>query len=196
LRDTKLEVVEQGYEHKIKIERKSRKRKSSSLLIYVGRFYKGFREPFALYNAVSRLKDHQIRLELYGNIDKQFLPTDAENITYKGVVDHAKLIDIYQKSDILVFIDNFYGVQVPGKVLEILSIERPILFIYENDNSPTFEYLNSCGFVEYVKNDPDQIRAAILKINEKYNDYKYEADIGKYSWDQLSKKYTLLLNRQ
>ncbi|MFC2116957.1 hypothetical protein ACFLTU_10810, partial [Bacteroidota bacterium] len=97
-------------------------------LIYAGGLFKQFREPFELYKALKNLQK-EVELDIFGNISQELLPYNAENIHYRGLVNNPELTNEYISSDCIVFIDNDNGFQVPGKILEIQEMNKPILIL-------------------------------------------------------------------
>jgi len=154
-------------------------------LIYAGMFYKKLREPFILYEAIDQYVGN-IRLSVFGTFKKRFLPPLNERFYYGGMVDRCYLNDRVANADIIVFLDNFFGLQIPGKVLESLASNKPILFIYKNEFSPTFKYVKEYEGVFYTRNDAFEIIKQIENII-KYNFHEYNRDISKYYWKNLVK---------
>jgi hypothetical protein len=159
-------------------------------LIYAGMLYKKIREPFRLYDAINQYSG-DIRLSVYGSFKKIFLPPVNERFFYGGFVDKAVLPAKFSDADVIIFIDNFFGLQIPGKILEILDSDKPILFIYENDKSPTLKYIKNQEGVYISKNTPEEIIKQLDKI-ETVKDRKYSRDITQYYWVNLVKNLFLL----
>jgi hypothetical protein len=78
--------------------------------------------------------------------------------------------------------------QVPGKLIEIMSFDKPILFIYQNDNSPSFNYIKDQPGIFITKNNVLEIKKTINLIIETKNK-NWKRDIRKYYWENLFKKY-------
>ena len=132
---------------------------------------------------------------MYGNINKSLLPSsNTTKIEYKGQIDHEKLTQEYLNNDVLVFIDNDKGYQVPGKVLELLAMQKPVLFIYSNEKSPTLFYVKDSGFVIMVKNNVDNIIEGIIQIQNTDFSRVKSIDITQYYWGELNKKYLKIIN--
>jgi len=162
-----------------------------STLIYAGGLYKNFREAFELYKAVDSFKG-EIKLEIFGNIKSELLPHSV-NCSHKGIIDSNFLINEYKRFDGIVFIDNNSGYQVPGKILEIQEIGKPILFIYSNPDSPTFDYVFNKNII-MVKNEMTSIIEGLTKnkILNMFSDKS--AKLEEFYWDNLVKKYNELLD--
>lgn len=181
-------VLEQGT-NPVSLKKCDIKKSSKLELIYSGMFYKEIREPFKLYDAVI-LYPGEIRLSIYGSFKKIFLPPISDRFYYYGMVDKEEINKKTQEADIIVFIDNFFGLQVPGKILDCLATENPILFIYENEHSPTLKYVQDSDGVFFAKNNSNNIREQIDLIT-KSNNLKYKREISKYYWENLVKNVFL-----
>jgi hypothetical protein len=155
-------------------------------LVYAGMLYTKLREPFDLYEAIANCA-FPIRLSVYGSFKKRFLPPVTDRFYYGGLVDKELLRTKINAFDVLVFIDNFYGIQIPGKILENLATNKPLLFIYENENSPTLKYVQEYEGIFYAKNNAEEIQNALNRISSNERVF-YERNITKYYWENLVKE--------
>jgi hypothetical protein len=93
-----------------------------------------------------------------------------------------------------VFIDNSTGIQVPGKLFEIISQNKPVLFIYSNPDSPSLFYLKNSTNVFLVKNLAKEINLAVEKIvSMDLNSFK-GTDVTQFTWDNLSLRYKEIID--
>jgi hypothetical protein len=160
-------------------------------LLYAGIFYKKLREPFNLYSAILSGPEN-INLIIFGKCSYQYLPTNNKKITYGGLILKNNLKEKYNKADVIVFIDNFYGIQMPAKILEVIALNKPILFIYENDNSPSLNYSREHDGIYYAKNTVDSIRGVLFELT-KIKNYVYKRNLTKYYWDNLLKEFDKII---
>jgi hypothetical protein len=174
----------------IAYEKKVIKKEKISRLIYAGNFYKELREPFQFFNAVNLIKN--IEVNIYGNTSNYF-KVKNDNIKFHGSIDYIQVIKQYMFSDIVVFFDNNNGIQIPGKVYEILSLNKPILFIYSNPQSPTIKIVEDYDFVFLVKNETESIKQKILEIINFKGIFNYNFQIDNYSWSTLANEYLDLI---
>jgi hypothetical protein len=182
-----VSVLEQGINPEYKMKLLSAPKKSNKIkLIYAGIFYSKLREPFELYKAISSF-DGQIQLSVFGSFKRKFIPPETEKFNYGGTASKEFLITLYDEFDAIVFIDNFYGLQIPGKILENLATCRPILFIYTNDNSPTLKYVKKYEGVFYCKNTSNEIEYTIKLLMHRGISF-YKRDLSKYYWINLVKE--------
>ena len=184
----KIIVLEQGtnaYKNKLNISNNKRAKRLE--LVYAGMFYNNkLREPFELYKAIE-IFDLPIRLSIYGSFKKKFIPPKTERYYYGGLVSKEFIRNKINEFDIVVFIDNFYGMQVPGKILESLATNKPILFIYKNELSPTLKYVQEYNGIFYSKNNDGEI-VNTLKIIARQERFYYKRDLTKYYWGNLIKE--------
>lgn len=191
---TIISVIEQGVnEGFFNFNEFKESKRSNHKFIYAGGFYKGFREPFHLYSAVEII--NSIELHIYGAIKKQYLGDSIPNIIYHGNISQTELINRFRDSDVIVIIDNAFGIQVPGKIIECLTIGKPILFIYENENSPSLDYIKNAGNVFACKNSTNDIVKSLgLLINNDSNIVD-TFDPTPFLWESLAKEYSSIIEK-
>jgi hypothetical protein len=168
-------------------------------LVYAGQLYQGMREPFELYKAISLLNEsdqaREVRLDMYGSYNSEFLNTGtaAPHITFRGQVAHSDLINVYLDADAVVFIDNAYGMQTPGKVFEISIINRPVLCIADRGHSPALEVLHGAGHIVMTANKAEMIVGSIRKIMDTGMTFRNTAAPNEFSWEERSHQYKQIL---
>ena len=183
----KFQVVEQGVDevfiNKIKAFSGSNTIADEFTFLYAGGFYKNGRNPSNLYKAFE-LSELDCKLEIYGNIRKINRPQTSNKIKYHKALDKMQLADITAKANALILFDNDYGYQVPGKTIETLASGKPVLFIYNNDKSPTLQYVKKAKGVVWVKNSVPEIEEGIYKIIKGEYAQPY-FDYSPYTWEQM-----------
>jgi len=189
LSPNKVEVIEQGINKFADQKKKTSDKNGLIVLVYAGRFYHKLREPFELYKAINEYPNSMLELKLFGQITPDMMPPNNKNIRYMGNVSQEDVIKEYLQSDIIVFLDNFDGIQIPGKIFEVISLQMPILFIYSNENSPALQMIQSFESVFYCTNTAESIQIAINKIVGSKNTSYSNFDFSKFHWSNLSKKY-------
>jgi len=166
-------------------------------MIYAGGFYPKLREPGKLYQALEKISEFNINLDLFGEISEIYIPQNYKlknKVSHKGSIPHEELLKKYQDYDIIVYIDNAYGMQTSGKIYEILSTGVPILFIYNNRNSEMLKITKDSPLVTITENDSDNIIKAIYSIIDNYNKYNYISHNTKeYSWEERAERYKNIL---
>ena len=151
-------------------EEKASGDRSQFNLFYAGQLYRRLREPFELYRAVTEIcKDNslpKVRLDMYGSFNKGFIAgfENSGSVFFHGHIRHDDLPEIYRKADAIVFIDNAYGMQTPGKIFEIALTGKPVLFISDRKQSPALEVIKDMDHFVVTGNSSGMIISAIRKI--------------------------------
>lgn len=184
----RVHVIEQGFSYSLVNKLDPIERTEKNNLIYAGGLNKKFRDPFPLYHAIEQAED-KWTLDLYGNIAEELLPSRNSNIHYHGLANHISLLEKYIQSDVIVFIDNAFGYQVPGKLMEVVSIGKPVLFIYSNPKSPSFHYIDNASHVIKVPNVTQNIIEKLNKIRKTEVSFDSLNKYKQYEWKSLAKKY-------
>lgn len=190
-----IKVIPQGFNQDIF---KPDARKSFSFgkynLIYAGVFYDKLRDPKPLLNFIKENGEQlNINIKIVGS-DKFFKQTSQ--IKFIKRTDQRDLVGIYSKANLLVFIDNAFGMQTSGKIFELLSLKIPILFLYSNSNSPVIKLLKNKNLdknVFYVENKEAHINRFFLKLKDKVVQQNAISGIEKFSWANLVKNKLLPL---
>jgi hypothetical protein len=192
-------VIEQGIDYKFTSISKPTSRNNPISLIYAGNFYKKGREPLELYKAIELLQN-KVKLSIYGYIKSEYCPPDNLCFHLGGRITREELHIEFEKCDIIVFIDNKDTLQVPGKTLETLALNKPVLFIYFNEDSPTLNYIKDQPGIYLAYNQFEAIADAIERLIS-FNCFYFERKLDEYYWHNLLKRlYSTILtpeiNRQ
>ena len=199
-------VIEQGVsEIMLDVVRKSQERVSCSdsheypKLIYAGQLYRKLREPYELYKAIDFLHRKKkltfIKLHMYGSYSREFYPLkDFSNcIVTRGQITYEDLIEEYLCADIVVFIDNAFGLQTPGKVFEIASLGKPVLFISDNPTSPAMEVVKGLSYFYFTRNVSEDISETIQKMLKEKAFIQIQGFGENFLWSERAGKYLKLL---
>ncbi len=192
----KFVVLEQGIEPELinKVNLVSSVNNPTYTFLYTGTFYKRGRRPYPLYHAFSGC-GMNVKVVVYGNIKKSLRPPVSPKIEYHTAVLKADLLPIITQADALVLVDNAYGFQEPGKTLETLGINKPVLFINENPNSPAAHHAKMSSNVFWCKNDASSISEAIKAIVDSNAAY-IGLDISPYTWEKMHERLIGLLEKR
>lgn len=184
-------VIEQGIEEDMVQLNGTSLSSNQIIFIYAGHLYKERREPFELYNAIESINSN-IKLNIFGSFNKSFIPHSARHFYYGGKLSRKELQSKYCEAHVIVFIDNKTTLQIPGKLLEVLALNKPILFIYYDENSAALKFSNQFDGIYYSVNDSSSIKNAIIKI---LNDdcYTYKRDLSDYYWKNILNRINNLL---
>jgi len=163
-------------------------------MVYAGRFYKKMRDPSELYRAVEEFAPGEVILKVFGNIQAKYLPPASDGrFMSGGAVSAADLAGEYKDADLVVYLDNAYGVQVPGKVYEVLAVNRPVLYICRDETSPSFDIMNGRDGVFTATNDHRSIAESIARVMKESAGRSYRRGSERYTFDSLASSYGDLL---
>lgn len=169
--------------------------KNELILVYAGQLYFKFRDPFQLYEAINswnkQIKTKTLRLILYGAISDVFKPVQKSNsyINFKGRVSNQQVIEGYFRSDIIVFLDNAFGLQTPGKIFEVAAIGKPVLFVSDHKNSPAYEIVKDFKHIYFCENKKEKIIDTLKIINLKVNNEIIQNIRTSFSWFNRAKQF-------
>lgn len=172
---------------------------SRPVLVYAGQLYHRLREPFELYRAVEMVSHDEdfsgIHLDMYGSFSREFSAgfESSHIISFKGPVPHSEVARVSHEADVVVFIDNAYGMQTPGKVFEIAMIDRPVLFIADRHESPALEVVKGMGHIVITSNNSGAIAMAIRHIMSFRPEYPQAVRLRKFRWEERALQYNRLI---
>jgi hypothetical protein len=163
-------------------------------MVYAGRFYSSMRDPSELYRAVQLFPSGEIKLKIFGNIQEEYTPPAADSrFVTGGPVSAVELALEYELSDLVVYLDNAYGVQVPGKVYEVLAVNRLVLYIFRDTASPSYELFKGHYGIVMAQNNYSDIAAGIKQAMNFKAGLKYERGSERYTFNALAARYRDLL---
>lgn len=172
-------------------------------IVFVGRLYNKIRNPqFALYT-LSKIKNYilpiKLKVSFYGEISgcesyfDKYIKEDWLKI--EKFISQKDLIKVYNNSDIMLNIGNLSRNQIPSKIVEYMSLGKPILNIVFSENDLSIEFLKKYPS-KFVLNEKDGINSKIINdisyfiLNSKNVNSAIIADLIKeYQVDVVSKKY-------
>jgi glycosyltransferase involved in cell wall biosynthesis len=161
-------------------------------LIYAGAFYPKLRDPSLFLKA---MEDHSKEFDIliFGNHLPMFRESASES-KFLGRVDQKELAKYYHEADGLLFFDNKEGMQTSGKIYELLALKKPIIFIYENDESPVLDLCKDYNHIMYIKNNMESIREKTNEIDGFLNsDFDFDYDITRFSWKEKARQFDKIL---
>lgn len=182
--DCPIEVVPQGFDPLLFTRvKKSTTSKKSISIIYAGALYSELRPIQPFVEGMLDCKDDSINLTICG----VSTGSNSNRITYLPRMSQEELVKYYHGSDILLFIDNSYGVQTPGKIYELLAIGKPILFLYKFE-SETYHIAKKFDQIIFVKNETDSIAHILDSIDDLLMSLSSNYP-DKHTWEQRAIKY-------
>jgi len=192
----KILVISQGFDLDFFKKQEKRDKNQKFTLSYTGSFYREFRDPKCLIEALKKL-NFEFELYLAGRLE-EFLPSFREingKVKYLGVLSHKEVLELQANSDVLIYLGNKLEDQVPGKFFEYLGSKRPILCIAQNKGDPIKNIVKTLSVGECCSNEVDEIYKTIKKfyemwVNNELN-LKYcneEGKIRDFSWQNQTQK--------
>ena len=178
------------------------------ILSFFGALYKDIRNPKPLLNLLNliisnnKLLSDKIELHFYGEINDcidiiEEFPLIKKNIFIHGLIKKEEAYYKMKSSDILINIGNKSTYQLPSKIIDYISVKKPILNICSINNDSSKKYLSFFPFVfnympgEKIKPLIDFIRfSKKIKINN--NDVNFF--MKNHYPEVISQKYLDLIN--
>jgi len=193
-------VITQGFCSKVNKTLKTHKNKRFTLF-FAGTFYKDFREPTDLIEALAGL-DFNIRFVIAGRnelfMDK--FETIKDKVEFLGFIPYFESLKLQQKTDVLVNIGNKQICQTPGKFFEYLGSGKPILNIIYDEKDETAKLTRGLNVGVVCRNSACEIRDSILRLYNLWKNDMFEnsfnlnnAKLAKYSWEAGAEKLCRLI---
>lgn len=140
--------------------------------LYYGRTCKELLEDISIYNKTN---DIQFRVKFYGNYlnnEKEFLKK-FDFVEIHRTVSYENLLDVFKKSDALLFIsNNANSTQIPGKLFDYMGTNLPIICIVSENkklNSFLSQYKKCLIYKNNFENLADKIRFEKYNIETQFN---------------------------
>lgn len=147
---------------------------------YFGDYVPEARNLAPFYEAAKELS---VSVNICGNPSNLFEPTDTIHIYPRMPLSELK--DIENKTNVLVFLCNRKGGQIPGKIYQYSATTKTILFILDGTQEEKDElYHYFVGFNRYVfcENTREDIMRAINDIvNNQYHDVENKPLIDQFN---------------
>lgn len=123
----------------------------------LGRNMKNIVESVNLYNTYH--KQNRIIIDFYSNITDELLKYNVYDcVVFHNTVDFENMKDVYERSDILLFVSNCSSTtQIPGKLFDYLGTNLPILCLVNNKTDAVFNFINRHKQCIIVNNTKDSI---------------------------------------
>jgi|MudIll2142460700_1097286.scaffolds.fasta_scaffold21099_3 glycosyltransferase involved in cell wall biosynthesis len=184
-------VLEQGFSF-ASCSEDSSKRNNVFTLTYTGAFYRNFRNPLNLINALCSAK-FEYKFLLVGRNEAfvRDFSVLGERFEFLGVMDHFAALRLQRDSDVLINMGNKDCTQVPGKMYEYLGALRPILSITYTADDPGVKLMEEVGCGVSCMNDSLAILNALERLHFGWKNHvgitTTCGDIYKYSWENKAR---------
>lgn len=171
-------------------------------LLFTGTFYRGFREPSPLIDALTQVEGVQVVIigDL-GGYATDFAPL-GERVILLGKLSHEYCLAWQRSANVLLNLGNRQNDQVPGKIYEYLGAARPILHIASSPSDPVPAFLAQIRRGRSTAAEPMLIAQAINEMNASWRSGQLDCsfDLGmdkvmEYTWSaQAARLHQLMLD--
>lgn len=166
-------------------------------ILYTGSIYphqdiNPFFDAVQLINSNETLRE-RIEFLFVGDLDKKYIDI-VENLGIGGMITFSKFVP-YESSlsliigaDVLLSFGSKGGLQIPGKLFDLICSKKPILWIKGDDVDPALRYLVGLNSAIIVENNCKSIFLNIMNLYELYTknelNLKYYIDkMPEISWE-------------
>lgn len=165
-------------------------------LVYTGIFYKKLRNPSNIFAAIEQFNNshfESFQLDIYGAgmeyYESKLTESMKKYINFRGVIQNEAVYRLYENYDLILHIDNAFGLQTPGKNFELLLSGMPILFVSSNMDSSSSLLFKSFPGTYSSENNKDKLIECLEKIllggvwdrsNEELINYTWESRANKF----------------
>jgi hypothetical protein len=151
------------------------KKKQEIRMAYCGDYNSTVRNILPLYEFATNTK--KIHLTICGMSDLEL--HSNENVSVNPRVSHQKVVEIEDNADILVHLSNRFGSQIPGKIYQYSSNNKPVLFILDGDEEQLLRIFEKYHRFVFSKNSANEIEKAVEQIVNSKEPYKPIHDFAK-----------------
>lgn len=137
-------------------------------LAYCGDYSPSVRNLVPLYDAVN--ESNNLRLVICGGSDRPLQSTKTVHV--KGRVPYSVTREVENNADILVFLANRCGAQIPGKIYQYAGTNKPILFILDGEVEVLRSQFEEYGRFVFVNNTRESIQLGIDSIIGSEKEYQ------------------------
>ena len=166
---------------------KNRKLYQSSCinLAYCGDYSPTVRNLVPLYEAVN--DSDNLRLVICGGSTEPLYST--QNVEVRGRVAYDSVRTVEDKADILVFLANKKGAQIPGKIYQYAGTNKPVLFILDGDEESLKKQFECYGRFVFTRNSSADIMQMLRKMIS--SDVEY-APLKEFSKEYIMKRFMMI----
>lgn len=165
----KMDYASQAYA-KVNSNVVERQRNTPLIVGYFGAYLSKIRDIIPLYKAAQ---SSDFKLNICGVSDINL--DNKDNISVSGMLSYKEVVEMEEKSDILVCICNKEGTQIPGKIYYCTGYKKPIVVILDGDYKEEFRaYLESFNRFILCDNNEKAIKSAIVEAGYWLESNPYE----------------------
>ncbi len=153
-------------------------------LLFTGRMYQ-IADINPLFNALTSMANeseeikNNLEVLFVGDISNKYRELiEAYNLKdmvfLQDFVPLKEALSLTIGADILLFLGNKGGLQVPSRLFYYLAAEKPILFIKGDEKDPALRFLSSLNRGFIVGNETEEIQSAIIRLYDLYQANRLE----------------------
>ncbi len=170
-------------------------------LVYTGTFYKDFRNPDPLFQAIHQTPG--VRLVYAG--DSSGFETELAALGERALVlgrrKHWECLSLQTQASVLINIGNRQTHQIPGKIFEYFGACRPILHLYYDPSDPVKALLEALGRGHSIPNESAIIRSNLHNLRDAFFEGRLDSTfklsleaVSAFSWDAQGEKIWINCN--
>ncbi len=144
-------------------------------LAYCGDYSPTVRNLVPLYDTVNN--NAGLRLVICGDSTEPL--SNTQNVVVRGRVSFETVRSVENEADILVFLANRKGAQIPGKIYQYAGTNKPVLFILDGDENSLKEQFEHYGRFIFTRNTSVDILQALRYMISNDIEYKPLKDFSK-----------------
>jgi glycosyltransferase involved in cell wall biosynthesis len=196
LRPDSIHVVPYGFDEELYAAARPRSFEGFTI-VHTGTFYSGFRDPGPFFHALAAVRDLPVRVVHAGVL----LPEMAEQMRRLGIADRFEVLGLVPREEVcslqlggscLLLIGNHGGVQLPGKLLDYLGAQRPILALENDTHDIAARMVREAGAGLVVANQPEAIERGIRQVFGWWREGTLEGRFShdgarQYTWSNLER---------
>jgi len=171
-------------ENELKIINKSDK--ESNIILHAGLIFPRINNFNWFYSFIRQLESFSF-ITLEG--DNKFYKKNNLPKNFKRLdrVDEKQCLNLYSSACAILVVDNVSSIQIPSKAFEAISTNKPVVFIYHDDDSKTLELMTKSGNVFCIKEGTELTKELLLNLNnyiklkkiERTTPYSNKSEINK-----------------
>ena len=136
--------------------------------VYSGALMMSIRRPEYMLNLFSHFSNRSIHLYIWCNnlsdeSRAELLSLLPSNVTFCGALPQNDMQCVLAGADFLVNLGNSITNQLPSKLLDYISLRKPIINIYKNDKCPTRDIISNYPLAISISENED-INMAASKV--------------------------------
>jgi hypothetical protein len=169
--------------------------------VFAGALMLRIRRPEFMLSLFNALDKYGIKLHIWcGDLQedqkRQLVSLISKNVEFHGSLEYDNMISVLNEADILVNLGNSISNQFPSKLLDYISLGKPIVNIYKIDDCPTLDVVNryplgiSICEEECIDDACKKVRAFLEEYKGKRLSYKeVESCFSQYTPEKVADKF-------